>query len=511
MREFMSTVWKMIVESNILSVVGALLIFLAGWVFSLLCKKILHSGLTKMQLNRRLALCLPDNEPGMEQPIDAERLIAGIFFWFLFLMTILAALSSLNLSEAAAPIKTFMNNVMGYLPCLIAGALLLFLAWLTASALKYLALTAFTALHLDEKVEEHIDTKGEECKLSYSIATLLYWLVYLCFAPAILSALKVEGITSALQAMLNKIFTYLPNLVAAGAIAFFGLFCAGLLRKVAVKFVGGVNLDIFPMSRDGKPVFEQKNLANLAGIATYAVIAIPVVVAALSALKIEALTNSVSTLFSKILAAAGNLFGALLLLFAAYIAGKFVSRLVAQLLESFGFNRLFVSLGFSREDSGSSHDGRTPATVVGQLTLCAIMLFAFIGALELMGFRQLSSLLRSFVPFAGRLVIATVVFLIGIYLANLAASAIRDKGFESALFSLGLRVTILFFAGAVALHTADIGGPIVQTAFTLILGSLAVAAALAFGLGGRDIAARKLREWTEDSTKNADEKKEDKK
>ena len=506
MREFMGTVWKMIVESNILNVVGALLIFLAGWVFSLLCKKILYSGLKRIQLNRRLSLCLPDDEPGLEQPIDAERLIAGIFFWFLFLMTILAALSSLNLSEAAAPIKTFMNNVMGYLPCLIAGALLLFLAWLTASALKYVALTALSALHLDEKVEEHIDTKGEECKLSFSIATLLYWLVYLCFAPAILSALKVEGITSSLQAMLNKIFTYLPNLVAAGAIAFFGLFCAGLLRKVAVKFVGGVNLDIFPTPRDGKPMFEQKNLANLAGIAVYAVVAIPVVVASLSALKIEALTNSVSTLFNKILVAAGNLFGALLLLFAAYIAGKFVSRLLSQLLDSFGFNKLFVSLGFSRDDSPSV-DGKTPASVVGQLSHFAIMIFAIIGALELMEFQQLASMLRSFVPFAGRLVIATGVFLIGIYLANLAASAIRAKGFESALFSLGLRVTILFFAGAVALHTAEIGGPIVQTAFTLILGALTVAAALAFGLGGREIAAKKLQEWTENSGKNENGKK----
>jgi len=75
------------------------------------------------------------------------------------------------------------------------------------------------------------------------------------------------------------------------------------------------------------------------------------------------------------------------------------------------------------------------------------------------------------------------------------------------LFSLGLRVTILFFAGAVALHTAEIGGPIVQTAFTLILGALAVAAALAFGLGGREIAAKKLQEWTENSGKNENEKK----
>ena len=72
-------------------------------------------------------------------------------------------------------------------------------------------------------------------------------------------------------------------------------------------------------------------------------------------------------------------------------------------------------------------------------------------------------------------------------------------------------MTILFFAGAVALHTADIGGPIVQTAFTLILGSLAVAAALAFGLGGRDLAAKKLREWSENSVKDEDRKEEGKK
>ena len=506
MSDFFETIWRVVVESNILNVVGALLIFLAGWVVSLFCKKILRSALAKLQLNRRLALCLPEEEPeSPEHRIDAERLFSGILFWFLFLLTILAALSSLNLSEAAAPIKTFMNNVMGYLPSLIAGVLLIFLAWIIASALKYLALTALSAFRLDEKVEAHFDTKGEECKLSFSIATILYWLVYLCFAPAILSALRVEGITNSLQVMLNKVFIYLPNLVAAGAIAFFGLFCASLLRKVAVKFIGGINLDIFPVSGEGKSFFEQKKLSTLCGIAVYAVVAIPVVVAALSALKIEALTKSVSSLFDKILAAAGNLFGALLLLFAAYVAGRFVAKLVAQLLESFGFNHLFVTLGFSKEDQQKEKDSTTPAMVVGQLSLVAILFFAVIGALELLGFQELATLFRSFVPFVGRLVIAVIVFLVGVYLANLAASAIRSKGFESALFGFGLRVIILFFSGAVALHTADIGGPIVHTAFALLLGAVAVATAIAFGLGGREVAARKLKEWvdsTDESKKN---------
>lgn len=499
MSEFAEKVWKMIVESNVLNVIWALLLLLAGWIVALIGKKLLHSVLKKLQLNRRLSLCLPDEEPG-EKRLDMERLLSGILFWFLFLLTILAAMTQLNLTDAAAPIKNFLNDVIGYLPCLFAGILLLFLAWLVATGLKYIALTAMSAFRLDEKVEQHFETGGEESHLSFSIASILYWLVFLCFAPAILSALRIGGITDALQSMLNKVFVYLPNLAAAGAVAFFGLFFAGLVRKVVRKFIESMNIGILPVAKNGEPVVARKKLADLTGIAIYALIAIPVVIASLSALQIDALTNSVSGLFQKILAAAGNLFGALLLVFAAYISGKFLSGLLAQLLEGFGFDQLFVSLGFRKKESDSDV---TPSGVVGKLTFCGIMLFAVIGVFEMLQFRELALLLRNFVPFLGRIIIAVIVFLTGIYLANIATSAIREKGFESALFGFALRVIILFFAGSVALHTADIGAPIVQTAFTILLGSIALATAIAFGIGGRDFAARKLDEWTTKKDENS--------
>lgn len=497
MKEFMESVWKMIVDSNILNVICALLILLAGWIVALIGKKILYSVLKKLQLNRRIALCLPEEEPG-EKRLDAERMISGVLFWVLFLLAILASMSQLKLTEAAAPIKNFLNDVVGYLPCLFAGVLLLVLAWLVATALKYVALTAMTAFRLDEKVEQHLDTGGEESRLSFSIATILYWLVYLCFAPAILSALRIKGITESLQSMLNKVFTYLPNLAAAIAVAFFGLFFAGLVRRVISKFVESLHSGILPVAKDGTPIFNQKRVANLVGLAVYALLAIPVVIAALTALHIDSLTQTVSALFEKILTAVGNLFGALLLLFAAYIAGKFIGRLTTQILENFGFDQLFIKLGFRKKESESD---ATPSGVVGQLALCGVMLFAVIGALEMLQFRELAQLFREFVPFLGRLIIAVVVFLTGIYLSNVATSAIREKGFESALFGFALRFIILFFAGTVALHTADIGGPIVQTAFTILLGSLSLAVTIAFGVGGRDFAARKLEEWTKKDDK----------
>ena len=69
MNEFVEKVWKMLVESNVLNVIWALLLLLAGWIVALIGKKLLHSLLKKLQLNRRLSLCLPEEEPG-EKSLD---------------------------------------------------------------------------------------------------------------------------------------------------------------------------------------------------------------------------------------------------------------------------------------------------------------------------------------------------------------------------------------------------------------------------------------------------------
>ncbi len=60
---------------------------------------------------------------------------------------------------------------------------------------------------------------------------------------------------------------------------------------------------------------------------------------------------------------------------------------------------------------------------------------------------------------------------------------------------MAARVSIIGLAGAIALQQMGLANEIISLAFGIILGSLAVAAALAFGIGGRDIAARKLEGW----------------
>jgi hypothetical protein len=99
--------------------------------------------------------------------------------------------------------------------------------------------------------------------------------------------------------------------------------------------------------------------------------------------------------------------------------------------------------------------------------------------------------------FGGRILFGFIILGIGLYLANLASKAIETSGSaQVGLLSTIARVVILLFAGSIAIRHMGLANEIIQLAFGLTLGAIAVAAAIAFGIGGRDVAARKLEEWT---------------
>ena len=228
----------------------------------------------------------------------------------------------------------------------------------------------------------------------------------------------------------------------------------------------------------------------------YVLVAIPVVISSLTALKIDSLSNSVAGFFDKLLNATGDILGAALLIFVAFLAGSFVSGLVTQIFENFGFNQLLAKLGFSSKEE---KDSCLPSVVVGKLTFLTIIFMAAVAASDILNFTELSRLLRTFMEFGGNIIVGVIVLLIGIWVANFAASAIRGKCNDVVV--MVVRVAVLIFTGAIAIHNMNIGGPIVQTAFTLLLGAVCVAVALAFGLGGREFAAKKLDEWTRKTDK----------
>ena len=95
------------------------------------------------------------------------------------------------------------------------------------------------------------------------------------------------------------------------------------------------------------------------------------------------------------------------------------------------------------------------------------------------------------------MLLGIVIFGLGVYLANLAARAIQSSG-QSTLLATSARVAILVLAGAMALRQMNVAEDIINMAFGLMLGAAAVAAAIAFGMGGRDLARQELERWSDD-------------
>jgi hypothetical protein len=93
------------------------------------------------------------------------------------------------------------------------------------------------------------------------------------------------------------------------------------------------------------------------------------------------------------------------------------------------------------------------------------------------------------------LLILLIGFLLGNFLARAAVLAMVNAGFASAhLVGSGVRLLIAIFAFAMALDQLQIARNIVTTAFAIAFGALMLGAALAFGLGGRDVARQVLEE-----------------
>ncbi len=241
------------------------------------------------------------------------------------------------------------------------------------------------------------------------------------------------------------------------------------------------------------PVLGEQRLSGLLGLVVYVLILIPVLIAAFNALALEAITRPASNMLNAILEAIPAIFAATLVVVIAYVVGRVAAGLITNLLTGVGFNVVLTRLGLGKEPAEGE---RTPSEIVGYLVLVAIMLFAAIEASRLLGFVLLADLVAQFTAFAGQVILGLIIFAIGLYLANLAAKTVRASGVAQAgLLAMAARVSILALAGAMALRQMGLANEIINLAFGLLLGAIAVAVALAFGLGGRELAARELEEW----------------
>ncbi|MGB3402408.1 MAG: mechanosensitive ion channel [Microcoleaceae cyanobacterium] len=513
---------------SVIDIVVALAVLVIGYIVALFVKALIKSLLKKTDVDNKIASWVSGGRTDADT-LPVEEWIGSIVFWVIFLFAIIGFLERLQLSSASSPLTSLLNQITAFIPRVLAAAALLGIAWVVATLVRALVIKVLDTFGLDRRLNNQVGnntttttvsgttTTTNQFSLSETIGNALYWFIFLLFLLPILDTLNLQGLLTPIQQMLNEVLFMLPNILAAILIGATGWVIAQVVRKIVTNLLTAIGTDQFGRRFGLSQATGTQGLSSILGTVVYVLILIPIAIAALNALQIDAISVPAIEMLSQVLNIIPQIFAAGVILVVFYVIGRFVSELITSILTSFGFNKLFYWLGLQSTPpidptistppaasevgeptvlQSSSSSTKTPSEIVGIVAFVGIILFAVVTATDILGLASLTLILEQIIVIAGRVLIGVIVFAVGLYFANLAYRLVYSSGSGSSkILAQTARIAIIVFVGAMALQMMGIASDIVNLAFGLLLGAIAVAIAISFGLGGRDIAAEEIRSF----------------
>jgi len=361
----------------------ALVVIIVGYFVARLLEKLVRKGLSKTSFDDKLAKLLGQECDG------CEKGFSKFVFYLFMLFVVYFGLSLAGQAEAVAPLKEILDDILGFIPNLLAAGVIGFVAWIFATLVKNILEGVLTASKVDERLG-----LGDKKPITSSVGLVAFFGIILIMLPTALGALKMDEISVPISEMIDQIFAYVPSLFS--------------------------------------------------GIVLFAV---------------------------------------------GYLVASIVQKVLANVLESIGLDKLPEKLGYT---GGSIVAGKPLSLILSYVAMATILVTIGAQAIMTMKLGFISDLAQDFVPGYFKLLAAVIIFCIAIYVANIVGQLIEPK---SEFWAKVTRISILIFFGAVALQKANISpltNDIFQTLITAVIiasaFALGVGGAIALGLGGRDRA-----------------------
>ena len=473
--------------------IAALAVLVIGWIVSVSASGVVRAGFRKSGLSARIAKLVSSAD--VPDTHCAERWAGRAVFWLLILFTLVGFFQILGLSGVSGPLTGFLNEIFTYAPRLIGPAILLVVAWVVAVILRVLVRRGLSAINFDERIKTEAGvSEAPALSTSETIANAVYYLTFLVFLPAILGGLQLGGLLDPVKELVRELLGYLPNLFGAALILVVGWFVAHVVRTLLVNFLSALGVDKIPERVGLQGEMRDRRLSGLIGLIAFALILIPIIVASLQALELDAVTQPASAMLGSFLDAIPAIIGAAVLITITYFIARLLAALSTSFLESIGFNQLAEKLGLG---GMTIAEKTSPAQIVGYLVLVGIMLFAAIEAFRLMGFDSVAEMAGTFLAFAGDVILGLFIIGLGLFIGKLVGDAIAGaKIAQAALLATVGRLAVVVLAFAMGLQQMGIADEIIMIAFGICLGTVGVAAAIAFGFGSRDAAKDLVESWS---------------
>lgn len=379
---------------------------------------------------------------------------------------------------------SFQDVVVTFAPKLLAAIAILIVAWIIGTILSKAARYLISKSNFGSDAATRAD-------LGAAVGKALFWVTMLIAMPAILGALGMQSLMEPMQAMAEQFLGFIPNLVGAGLIFGLGYAVATVAKQALTSVLKAAQADDWAEKAGLASVTGSSGISGFIGTLVFALIIVPISIAALDALGMESISTPAKQMLQSFMDAIPKVFAAAIVALLAYLIAKFASDTLTSLLPTVGFDHVGERIGLTSEVLG----GTSMSRVAGMLAFFAIMVFGLVEAAKLLDFEIVSTMLSEILSLGGRILLGSVIIGFGVIAADFIATAVSSSK-DAKVIATPLKVAIIILAAAMGLRQMGVANEIITTAFTALIGALAVGAAIAIGWGGKDAAGRLVDKWT---------------
>ena len=318
-------------------------------------------------------------------------------------------------------------------------------------------------------------------ELSSLIGKLIYFFIMIFVFMLALEKLGMTSVLDPVKNLLNGFTNYIPNIVGAGLVGYIGYMLATIVSEL-VGLSGDTIQSLVPKLK----LPENIDLVNILKKIVFIFIFIPLLITALNILNMDAISVPATHMLEQFFNAIPKILVAVIIIIIFVVGGKFVAGLLTDLLESLKLDGIVKKMNLG----GISSNTNLPK-LIGNIAFFFIVLFGITTALEKLEFAKLTEVLDTLVGVSGNILFGLIILIIGNWIASIAHKAMAKD--QNNLFVASIiRMCILAIFLAMGLKTMGIGDDIINMAFGITLGTLAVTIALSFGLGGRQAAGKQM-------------------
>ncbi|MER6936267.1 mechanosensitive ion channel [Nocardioides sp. NPDC127514] len=377
----------------------------------------------------------------------------------------------------------------------LAAIVILVVTWIIAKIVAW----AFAKLTSKIPVLQKAGSDGDSIGKSLgSVAALLVWLFGLI---ALLDLFELSSVLTPIQGLLDGVMGFLPNLIGAVFVFIVGALVAKVVRQLVETALGAVPFDKWigsgsklsgqvdqtvgvdttadPYDAQAARPGTAAQIVKVIGLVLYAIIMIVVAIAALQILGINSISRPAELMLAMILAAIPKIIAAAILLGIGVVIARFAADILGQLIDGLGFDQALHSMDVLPQ-------GQSATPIVTKVIQIGIVLFFAVMAAQMLEFPQITAFIAEVLELGGKVIFGGAIIAAGVVIASVLAKIVPGSASQILKYA-----TIVLFV-AIGLKFMGLADSIINLGFGAVVVGGAAAAALAFGLGGREAAARQL-------------------